>query len=110
MSDNEYVSLKKSEQILWLFNFQPLADLTIKELSKLSREITPDNMRVIAREYLDFQHSELETLWYSRRNDVLGFKFEILHTWKTKHVDNNREVSSHSFLVSRQFYQLCLQT
>ena len=62
-------------------------------------------MRVIAREYLDFQPSEIDTLAYSRCNDILEFKFKILHTWKTKHVDNNREVSSHGFLLS----VLCLQ-
>ena len=51
-------------------------------------------MRTIAREYLDFEPSEIETLDYSSRHNISEFKFQILHIWKNKHLDNNREVSS----------------
>ena len=68
--------------------------MTTRELSLLSRQITPQGMRTIAREYLDFEPSEIETLDYSCRHNKSEFKFQILHIWKNKHMDNNWEVSS----------------
>ena len=67
-------------------------------------------MRVIAREYLDFQPCEIDTLGYSWGHDIKEFKFQILHTWKTKHEDNNREVSSYSLVTFKAILSvLCLQ-
>ena len=77
---------------LYFQTFQIFKSLTPKELIQLAQHITPQNMRTLAIEYLDFKPPEVDNFEFSRPGDPSAFKFDILYNWTCRSHNNNREV------------------
>ena len=70
------------------------ASLGNKELTRLARKLSANDVTLIALQLLDFEPANLDNIKYDRGDAAELYNFEVLHRWKKKNPTNNRQVTS----------------
>ena len=66
----------------------------MRDLSRLARKIQKDNMKMIARELLDIDDTDIDNIAADYRDKTYEFNYEILKKWWKRSHENNRSVSN----------------
>ena len=65
----------------------------MRDLSRLARKLQMDNMKMIAREQLEIDDTDIDNIAADCRDKTYEFNYEILKKWWKRSSENNRSVS-----------------
>ena len=65
----------------------------MRDLSRLARKIQMENMKMIAREQLEIDDTDIDNISADCRDKTYEFNYEILKKWWKRSNKNNRSVS-----------------
>ncbi len=64
--------------------------LTDRVIARLAAQITPNDMEIIAEEYLGLDHVMVQDLRQTQGSNPYGFKVEVLHKWAKMNPGDNQ--------------------